>query len=55
MIGREGVTLSELRPVGVGLFDGKRVDIIAEGEFIEEQTSVKIIDARGHRIVVRPA
>ena len=55
LIGREGVTLSELRPVGVGLFNGKRVDIIAEGEFIEEQTSVKIIDARGHRIVVRPA
>ena len=54
MVGQEGVTLSELRPVGVGLFDGRRVDIIAEGEFIDEQTSVKVIEARGSRVVVRP-
>jgi membrane-bound serine protease (ClpP class) len=55
LIGREGVALSELRPVGVGLFDGKRIDIIAEGEFIEAQSAVKIVEARGNRTVVRPA
>ncbi len=55
LVGQEGVTLSELRPVGVGLFDGRRVDIIAEGEFIDEQTSVKVIEARGSRVVVRPS
>ena len=55
LIGREGVTLSELRPVGVGLFDGKRIDVIAEGEFIEAQRAVKIVEARGNRTVVRPA
>jgi membrane-bound serine protease (ClpP class) len=49
------VALSELRPVGVGLFDGKRIDIIAEGEFIEAQSAVKIVEARGNRTVVRPA
>lgn len=54
LIGSEGVTLSELRPVGVGLFDGKRIDIIAEGEFIQDKTAVKVIEARGSRIVVRP-
>ena len=55
LVGLAGVTLSELRPVGVGLFDGRRIDIIAEGEFIEEKTTVKIIEARGSRVVVRPA
>jgi len=55
MVGAVGVALSELRPVGVGMFDGRRVDIIAEGEFIEENTAVKVIEARGSRVVVRPA
>ncbi len=54
MMGAEGVTLTELRPVGIGLFDGRRVDIIAEGDFIQNRTAVKVIEARGSRIVVRP-
>jgi membrane-bound serine protease (ClpP class) len=53
LVGKEGVTLTELRPVGVGQFEGKRLDIIAEGEYIEEQTSVRIVEARGSRVVVR--
>ena len=54
LLGQEGVALSELRPVGVGLFGGRRLDIIAEGEYIDEQTAVKVIEARGSRVVVRP-
>ena len=55
LVGQEGVTVSELRPVGVGMFGGRRLDIIAEGEYIDEKTAVRIIEARGSRIVVRPA
>ena len=54
-MGMEGVTLTELRPVGIGMFDGRRVDIIAEGEFISDKTTVKVIEARGSRVVVRPS
>ena len=54
LVGQEGVALSDLRPVGVGSFNGKRLDIIAEGEFIEENTRIRITEARGHRVVVRP-
>ena len=32
---------------------GLGVDIIAEGEFIEPQRTVKVIEARGSRVVVR--
>ncbi|MEE2658292.1 MAG: NfeD family protein [Candidatus Latescibacterota bacterium] len=53
LVGMEGLTLTELRPVGVGNFAGKRIDIVAEGEFIAEHTTVRIISARGHRVVVR--
>ena len=54
LLGREGTTLTELRPVGVGLFDGQRLDVITEGEFVQAQRAVKIVEARGSRIVVRP-
>lgn len=54
LVGCEGTTLTELRPVGVGLFDGKRLDVITEGEFVEAQRVIKIVQARGSRIVVRP-
>ena len=53
LVGQRGVALSDLRPVGVGLFAGKRLDIIAEGEFIEGQTSIEIVQARGSRILVK--
>jgi len=39
--------------VGAGMFSGKRLDIIAEGEFIDAETAVVIVAARGSRIVVR--
>jgi membrane-bound serine protease (ClpP class) len=53
LVDQEGVTLTDLRPVGIGLFDGRRMNVIAEGEFIEQQRPVKIVEAHGSRIVVR--
>lgn len=53
LVGQQGVTVTELRPVGAGMFSGKRLDIIAEGEFIDAETAVVIVAARGSRIVVR--
>ena len=55
LVGQEGVTLTVLRPTGMGMFDGKRLDIIAEGDLIEEHTAVKVIEARGNRVIVRPS
>jgi membrane-bound serine protease (ClpP class) len=52
-VGRRGIALSTLRPAGVGLFDGQRLDVITDGEFIEEQTPIQIVEARGSRILVR--
>lgn len=52
-IGREGIAISTLRPAGTGEFDGERLDIVSEGDFILPQTKVKIIRVEGRRIVVR--
>lgn len=49
----EGVTTSVLRPTGIGDFDGVRLNISSEGEFIPTGTKVRIIKVEGARILVR--
>ncbi len=55
LVDREGVTITDLRPSGVGLFDDERIDIVSESEWIEHGTPVRIVAAEGYRHVVRPA
>jgi membrane-bound serine protease (ClpP class) len=52
-IGEQGIALSYLRPAGVGMFAGRRLDVVADGEFIPAQTQIEIIEARGSRVVVK--
>lgn len=49
----EGVTTSVLRPTGIGDFDGVRLNICSEGEFIPVGTKVRIIKVEGAKILVR--
>ena len=51
-VGRKGVVSADLRPAGKGIFEGQLWDIVADGEFIEEGTKVKVIKHEGSRIVV---
>ena len=53
LLGKEGVTVSYLRPSGIALLGGKRLTVIAEGEFIEAQRPIKVVEARGSRVVVK--
>ncbi len=54
-MGRKGVVSADLRPAGKGVFEGQLWDIVADGEFIEEGTQVKVIKHEGSRIVVERA
>ncbi len=54
LVGKEGVSVSELRPAGIALVNGQRLDVVTDGEFIGAQRSIKIVEARGNHIVVRP-
>jgi membrane-bound serine protease (ClpP class) len=53
LLGQTGTALSHLRPSGVALINGKRVDVITEGSMIEKDTPVKVIALEGLRVVVR--
>ncbi|MDP4179219.1 MAG: NfeD family protein [Bacillota bacterium] len=50
---KEGVSLTILRPTGIADFNGIKLDVITEGEFIQKDKKVKIIQVQGNRIVVK--
>ncbi len=53
-VGMQGKALTELRPVGVCVFAGKRCDCLAAGPMIPAGTVVKVIEIDGMQIKVRP-
>ncbi len=53
LVGIEGVALTTLRPAGKALIDERRVDVVAEGDFIEANEPVVVIADEGARVVVR--
>ncbi len=52
LVGKTGKVISPLRPAGIIEVDGKRVDAVSSGMFIDAGVTVKIIDIQGPRIVV---
>ena len=54
LLGKAGVVLATLRPAGVCVIDGERVDVVSEGGFIPAKTEVKVVKVEGMRIVVEP-
>ena len=54
-VGRRGIALSPLRPSGTAEIDGRRLSVVAEGEFIPARSAVSIVAVDGPRIVVRRA
>ncbi len=50
---REGITSSVLRPTGIADFDGVRLNVSSEGDFIAAGTKVRIIKVEGAKILVR--
>jgi len=52
-LGRTGVAVTLLRPSGTAEFEGVKLPVVSEGEFIPAGTSVQVILVQGNRIVVR--
>lgn len=53
LIGREGITVTPLRPSGIAAIGGRRIDVTAETVMLEMDTPIKIVKVEGSRIVVR--
>ena len=53
MVGEKGVALNNLRPVGKAEINGRRLDVVTEGGYIEKDATVIVTEVDGSRIVVR--
>lgn len=51
--GKQGESVTELRPAGVVAIEGRRVDVVTGGELVPRGTPVKVVKVEGNRIVVR--
>lgn len=49
----EGVAVNNLRPSGIATIDERRIDVVADGSWIEKGARLKVIDVSGNRVVVR--
>ncbi len=53
LIGKQGLALTALRPSGAALINGKRYDVLADGEFIAKDEPIVVCAVEGLRISVR--
>jgi len=53
ILGASGVALTDLRPSGKAEIDGRRLDVVTEGEFVIHGSNIIVTEVRGSRIVVR--
>ena len=53
LVGRVGTALTALRPSGMALIEGRRVDVVTEGMMVERGAPVRVVAVEGLRVVVR--
>lgn len=52
LVNQEGITVTDLHPTGTVLIDGKRIDVVTEGSYIEKGSQVKVMQVKGNQVVV---
>jgi len=52
LLGQQGEVLTALRPAGTIKVQGKRVDAVSDGQFIEQGAAIRVVEVRGSRVVV---
>ena len=53
LLGAEGIALTTLRPAGTAEFNGKRVDVVADWEYVERGKRIKVLRVEGIKVVVK--
>jgi membrane-bound serine protease (ClpP class) len=53
LLGKRGHARSVLRPAGIADIDGRRVDVVSDGELIESGGVVEVVQVDGNRVVVK--
>jgi len=53
LVGTRGTVLTPLRPVGMCDFSGRRVECVAESEYVEGGTTVEVLAVESTQVIVR--
>ncbi|HEY6907040.1 MAG TPA: NfeD family protein [Ignavibacteriaceae bacterium] len=53
LVGQEGTALTTLRPAGTAEFNGKRYDVVADWEYIEQGSRIVVLRVEGVKVVVK--
>jgi len=52
LTGKKGIAISPLRPSGIAEVNGKKINVLTRGEYVDANTKIKIISVEGNKIVV---
>jgi len=52
LLGCEGIAVSPLHPGGYAEINGRRIDVITQGNMIDSNTKIKVVEIEGNRVVV---
>lgn len=53
LLGQLGTAQTDLRPGGVALIAGQRLDVVSESGYVDSGTAVNVVAVQGSRVVVR--
>lgn len=53
VVGATGKALSALRPSGTALIDGRKIEVVTEGEIVEAGTSLEVIRITQNKIYIK--
>lgn len=52
LVGSVGVITAACRPAGMARLNGRRVDVVTRGEWLEAGREVRVVEVSGNRVVV---
>lgn len=53
LVGKTGKTRSKMVPSGAVIVDGRTVDAVSDGEYIDVGQKIRVVQVQGNRVVVR--
>ncbi len=53
LVEKTGISLTPLKPTGIALIEGGRIDVSAEGLYIEKGKKIKVVALKDNQLIVR--
>lgn len=54
LAGREGQAVTVLHPAGAARIDGRLVDVVTDGQYVDRGAPLRVVSVEGARVVVEP-